>query len=158
EKRRILIQSSEALKGKRNEVTKEIAEKKRNKESADDVIQAMQEVSKEIKAIDAELEEIEMITKNIAVGLPNLPHKSVLVGNSEDDNVEMSRWGDDLISRPGANPKAHWDIGEDLKILDFARGAKVSQSRFVYYCGAGARLERAIYNFMLDTQTEEHGY
>ncbi len=158
EKRRVLIQKSETLKSKRNEVTKEIAEKKRNKESADDVIQAMQEVSKEIKVIDAELDEIATITNNIAVGLPNLPHESVPVGDSEDDNVEISRWGDNLISRPGENPKPHWDIGEDLKILDFVRGAKVSQSRFVYYCGAGARLERAIYNFMLDVQTEEHGY
>lgn len=158
EKRRVLIQKSETLKSKRNEVTKEIAEKKRNKESADDVIQAMQEVSKEIKVIDAELDEIATITNDIAVGLPNLPHESVPVGDSEDDNVEISRWGDNLISRPGENPKPHWDIGEDLKILDFVRGAKVSQSRFVYYCGAGARLERAIYNFMLDVQTEEHGY
>lgn len=158
EKRRVLIQQSENLKSKRNEVTKEIAEKKRNQESADDVIQAMQEVSKEIKEIDAQLEEIETITRNIAVGLPNLPHESVPVGDSEDDNVEISRWGEDFISRPGDSPKAHWDIGEDLKILDWARGAKVSQSRFVYYCGAGARLERAIYNFMLDVQTEEHGY
>lgn len=158
EKRRVLIQQSENLKSKRNEVTKEIAEKKRNQESADDVIQAMQEVSKEIKEIDAQLEEIETITRNIAVGLPNLPHESVPVGDSEDDNVEISRWGEDFISRPGDSPKAHWDIGEDLKILDWARGAKVSRSRFVYYCGAGARLERAIYNFMLDVQTEEHGY
>ena len=158
EKRRVLIQQSENLKSKRNEVTKEIAEKKRNQESADEVIQAMQEVSKEIKEIDAQLEEIETITRNIAVGLPNLPHESVPVGDSEDDNVEISRWGEDFISRPGDSPKAHWDIGEDLKILDWARGAKVSQSRFVYYCGAGARLERAIYNFMLDVQTEEHGY
>ena len=158
EKRRVLIQKSETLKNKRNEVTKEIAEKKRHKESADEAIQAMQEVSKEIKAIDAELEEIATITNDIAVGLPNLPHESVPVGDSEDDNVEISRWGDDLISRSGENPKPHWDIGEDLKILDFARGAKVAQSRFVYYRGAGARLERAIYNFMLDVQTEEHGY
>lgn len=158
EKRRALIQQSENLKSKRNEVTKEIAEKKRNRESADEVIQAMQELSKEIKEIDAQLEEIEMITRNIEVGLPNFPHESVPAGESEDDNVEIARWGEDFISRPGDSPKAHWDIGEDLKILDWARGAKVSQSRFVYYCGAGARLERVIYNFMLDVQTEEHGY
>lgn len=158
EQRRVLIQQSETLKSKRNEVTKEIAEKKRNKESADDVIKEMQEVSKEIKTIDAELETIEEETYNIATGLPNLPHESVPVGDSEDDNVEISRWGDEFLSRPGSEPKAHWDLGEDLKILDFARGAKVSQSRFVYYCGAGARLERALYNFMLDVQSEEHGY
>lgn len=158
QKRRDLIQKSEKLKNKRNQVTEEIAEKKRNKESADEAIQSMQEVSKEIKAIDHELEEVEKETNDIASGLPNLPHESVPVGESEDDNVEISRWGDDLISRPGDNPKPHWEIGEDLGILDFQRGAKVSQSRFVYYVGGAARLERALYNFMLDTHTSENGY
>lgn len=158
EKRRVLIQDSEKLKNKRNEVTKEIAEKKRNKESADEAIQSMQEVSKQIKEIDQELEEIEKVTYEISTGLPNLPHESIPVGESEDDNVEINRWGDDLLSRPGDNPKPHWELGEELDILDFARGAKVSQSRFVYYKGAGARLERALYNFMLDVQADEHGY
>lgn len=158
ERRRELIQESEKLKSKRNEVSKEIAEKKRNNESADNVIQSMQEVSKQIKAVDKELKEVEHETQYIAARLPNLPHESIPVGGSEDDNEEVNRWGDDLISRPGENPKPHWDLGEDLKILDFQRGAKVSQSRFVYYKGAGARLERSLYNFMLDTQTEEHGY
>src|SRR5690625_1314361 len=104
-KRRTLIQESEQLKNKRNQVTKEIAEKKRNKESAEEAIHSMQEVSKEIKAIDHELEEVEKETSDIATGLPNLPHESVPVGETEDDNVEISRWGDDLISRPGDNPK-----------------------------------------------------
>lgn len=157
-KRRELIQESEQLKNKRNQVTKEIAEKKRNKESAEEAIHSMQEVSKEIKTIDHELEEVEKETSNIATGLPNLPHESVPVGESEDDNVEISRWGDDLISRPGDNPKPHYEIGEDLGILDFKRGAKVAQSRFVYYVGAAARLERALYNFMLDTHTTQNGY
>lgn len=158
ERRRVLIQDSEKLKSKRNQVSKEIAEKKRNNESADDVIQSMQEVSKDIKAIDKELDEVESETREIATGLPNLPDASVPVGDSEEDNEEISRWGDDLISRPGAEPKPHWELGEDLKILDFKRGAKVAQSRFVYYKGAGAHLERALYNFMLDVQTTEHGY
>ncbi len=158
ERRRKLIQKSEKLKSKRNEVSKEIAEKKRNNESADDVIQSMQEVSKEIKQIDKELEKAEKETWDISTGLPNLPHESVPVGETEEDNEEVSRWGDALISRPGDEPKPHWDLGEDLGILDFARGAKVAQSRFLYYLGAGARLERALYNFMLDVQTKEHGY
>jgi len=158
ERRRELIQKSEKLKSKRNEVSKEIAEKKRNNESADDVIQSMQEVSKEIKQIDKELEEAEKETWDISTGLPNLPHESVPVGETEEDNEEVNRWGDELISRPGDEPKPHWDLGEDLGILDFARGAKVAQSRFLYYLGAGARLERALYNFMLDVQTKEHGY
>ncbi len=158
ERRRKLIQKSEKLKSKRNEVSKEIAEKKRNNESADDVIQSMQEVSKEIKQIDKELEKAEKETWDISTGLPNFPHESVPVGETEEDNEEVSRWGDALISRPGDEPKPHWDLGEDLGILDFARGAKVAQSRFLYYLGAGARLERALYNFMLDVQTKEHGY
>ncbi|HLR91734.1 MAG TPA: serine--tRNA ligase [Atopostipes sp.] len=158
QKRRDLIQKSEKLKSKRNQVTEEIAEKKRNKESADEAIQSMQEVSKEIKAIDHELEEVAKETNDIASGLPNLPHESVPVGETEEDNVEISRWGEDLISRPGDNPKPHWEIGEDLGILDFQRGAKVAQSRFVYYVGGAARLERALYNFMLDTHTSENGY
>lgn len=157
-KRRELIQESEKLKNERNQVTKEIAEKKRNKESADEAIQYMQEVSKKIKEIDNELEAVEKETRDIASGLPNFPHESVPVGETEEDNVEISRWGDDLISRPGENPKPHYEIGENLGILDFQRGAKVAQSRFVYYIGAAARLERALYNFMLDTHIAENGY
>lgn len=157
-KRRELLQVSEELKKERNEVSKEIAEKKRNKESADSVIEAMQQVGKEIKEIDLTLEEVSTEIGTISSGLPNLPHESIPVGESEDDNVEISRWGDEFLSRPGDNPKAHWDIGEDLGILDWQRGAKVSQSRFVYYIGGAARLERALYNFMLDVHVEEHGY
>jgi len=90
--------------------------------------------------------------------LPNLPHESVPVGEDEDDNVEIRRWGDDLIPKFDGDPKAHWEIGEDLGILDFERGAKVAGSRFLYYKDLGARLERALYNYMLDTHTSEHGY
>ncbi len=158
EKRRELLQESEELKKERNVVSKEIAEKKRNKESADDVIEAMQEVGRQIKDIDVKLAEASEEIAYIAQGLPNLSHESVPVGESEDDNVEINRWGDEYLSRPGSNPKAHWDIGEDLGILDWQRGAKVSQSRFVYYIGGAARLERALYNFMLDVHVEEHGY
>ena len=157
-KRRELLQVSEELKKERNDVSKEIAEKKRNKESADSVIEAMQQVGKEIKEVDLQLEEVSAELATISSGLPNLPHESIPVGESEDDNVEISRWGDELLGRPGDNPKAHWDIGEDLGILDWQRGAKVSQSRFVYYIGGAARLERALYNFMLDVHVEEHGY
>lgn len=157
-KRREIIQKSEQLKNERNQVTKEIAEKKRNKESADEAIHSMQKVSKEIKKVDQELEKVKAKTNDIASRLPNFPHESVPVGETEDDNVEVKRWGDELIDRPGENPKPHWEIGENLGILDFQRGAKVAQSRFVYYKGAAARLERALYNFMLDTHTSENGY
>lgn len=156
--RRELLQESEELKKERNEVSKEIAEKKRNKEAADEIIQSMQEVSKKIKQIDEQLEKISQEMKEITEGLPNLPHESVPVGATEEDNVEVSRWGDEFLERPGDQPKAHWDLGEELGILDWKRGAKVSQSRFVYYIDAGARLERALYNFMLDVHGQEHGY
>lgn len=158
EKRRAHIQKSENLKKKRNDVSSAIANKKRNKENADDDIKEMKEVGVEIKTVDADLEKIEEQIEDIAAGLPNLPHESVPVGADEDDNVEISRWGDEFLPEFAKGAKAHWDIGDELDILDFDRGAKVSGSRFLYYKGLGARLERALYNFMLDMHTGEHGY
>lgn len=156
ENRRELIQKSEQLKKERNDVSDQIAQKKRNKENADDAIASMKKVGSEIKAIDTQLEDIEEQVKTIASGLPNLPHPSLPIGEDEESNEEVRRWGD--IPEFGFEPKPHWDLGTDLNILDFERGAKVARSRFVYYRGLGARLERAIYNFMLDIHTSEHGY
>ncbi|WP_018658965.1 serine--tRNA ligase [Allofustis seminis] len=158
EKRRELIQKSEQLKKERNEMSALIAEKKRNRESADDVIARMQNVGAEIKAIDAQLEEVSEKTDYIATRLPNMTHESVPVGVDENDNQEVARWGDEFLKRVIENPKPHWEVGENLDILDFERGAKVAHRRFVYYKGLGARLERAVYNFMLDLHTEKHGY
>lgn len=154
--RREKIVETENLKQYRNGVSQEIAQLKRNKENADDKIAEMKEVGDKIKALDEELNEIEEKTTFIATRLPNLPHASVPVGADEEDNVEVRRWG-----TPRAfdfEPKAHYDIAEALDILDFERGAKVTGSRFVFYKGLGARLERACYNYMLDLHTEEHGY
>ncbi|ARD91849.1 serine--tRNA ligase [Lactococcus lactis subsp. cremoris] len=150
-KRRELIVKSEALKAERNSVSDEISQVKRAKGDASTQIAAMQKVSAEIKAIDAELAEIEENLNEIIIMLPNLPHESTPIGADEDDNVEVRRVG----QTPTFNfePKAHWDLGEDLVILDWERGGKVTGSRFLFYKGAGARLERALYNFMLD----EHG-
>ncbi|KLK97195.1 serine--tRNA ligase [Lactococcus lactis] len=150
-KRRELIVKSEALKAERNSVSDEISQVKRAKGDASAQIAAMQKVSSEIKAIDAELAEIEENLNEIIIMLPNLPHESTPIGADEDDNVEVRRVG----QTPTFNfePKAHWDLGEDLGILDWERGGKVTGSRFLFYKGAGARLERALYNFMLD----EHG-
>lgn len=156
EKRRELIQKSEQLKKERNQTSEEIAKKKRNKENADDAIAAMKQVGSDIKAIDNELEEIEEKTTAIASGLPNLPHPSIPVGEDEDANEEVRKWGE--VKTFDFEPKPHWDLGTDLKILDFERGAKVARSRFLFYKGLGARLERALYNFMLDLHTSEHGY
>ncbi|MCP4143756.1 serine--tRNA ligase [Alkalibacterium olivapovliticus] len=156
EKRRELIQKSEQLKKERNDVTEQIAQKKRNKENADDAISAMKQVGADIKAIDAELDTLEEQTMAIASVLPNLPHPSLPVGEDEESNEEIRRWGD--TPEFDFEPKPHWDLGDDLKILDFERGAKVARSRFLYYKGLGARLERALYNFMLDLHVTEHGY
>lgn len=157
EKRRDYIQKSEQLKKTRNDVSDEIANKKRNKENADDAIASMQKVGAEIKQIDKDLEEIEVQFHGIAAGLPNLPHESLPVGVDEESNQEIRRWGE-IDEKPAFEMKPHWEIGTDLDILDFERGAKVAKSRFLYYKGLGARLERALYNFMLDVHIEEHGY
>lgn len=158
EKRRALIQESERLKKTRNEVSDEIATKKRNKENADEAIEAMKKVGADIKRIDQELEEVETKFQDIADGLPNLPHESLPVGEDEESNLEVRNWGNGNNGQYDFEPKPHWEIGADLDILDFERGAKVAKSRFLYYKGLGARLERALYNFMLDVHTEEHGY
>jgi seryl-tRNA synthetase len=156
ERRRELIQKSEKLKKERNDVSEQIAQKKRNKENAGEAIAAMKQVGADIKAIDAELDELEEKTQAIASGLPNLPHPSLPIGEDEESNEEVRKWGD--LPKFDFEPKAHWDLGADLKILDFERGAKVARSRFLYYKGLGARLERALYNFMIDLHVTEHGY
>ena len=154
--RRSLIVTTEELKSYRNEVSGAIATLKRNKENADEKIKEMREVGEKIKALDEQLAQIDEKIETIATGLPNLPHESVPVGADEADNVEVRKWGKPV--EMDFEAKAHWEIAEELDILDFERGAKVSGSRFVYYKGLGARLERAVYNFMLNLHTEEHGY
>lgn len=156
EKRRELLQESEQLKKHRNDVSAQIAEKKRNKEDADEVIAAMKEVGEEIKTIDADLEKLEVQVNDLAAGLPNLPNASVPVGPDEDSNIEVRKWGEPTAF--DFEPQPHWDLGTSLGILDFERGAKVARSRFLFYKGLGARLERALYNFMLDLHVTEHGY
>ena len=106
--------------------------------------------------MDTEIAEVDEKLKQIATTLPNLPHDSVPVGSDEEDNVEIRRWSEPRTF--AFEPKPHWEIAENLDILDFERGAKVAGSRFVYYKGLGARLERAVYNFMLDQHIYEHGY
>ena len=154
-RRRELLVETEGLKQKRNEVSAEIANAKRNKQDATDAIKEMREVGAKIKSLDEELEEVEATVKDIASRLPNLPNPTIPVGTDESANVELRKVG--TPREFDFEPKAHWDIGEDLGILDFDRGAKVSGARFVYYKGLGARLERAVYNFMLDEHAKE-GY
>ncbi|WP_339174600.1 serine--tRNA ligase [Solibacillus sp. FSL R5-0691] len=155
-KRRELIAKTEVLKAERNKVSEQISVMKRNKEDATEVIARMREVGDEIKALDAELNAIEEEFKNMMMRLPNIPHESVPVGTEEDDNVEEYTWGD--VPAFDFETKAHWDIAKDLDIVDFERGAKVTGSRFLFYKGLGARLERALLNFMMDLHSDEHGY
>lgn len=156
EERLALLNEVEQQKQTRNQVTQEIATLKRNKENADAKISEMQEIGKVIKENDEKLNKLTGRIEEIEHRLPNIPHESVPVGEDEEGNVEIRRWG----TKPEFDfePLNHWDIAEKLDILDFERGAKVAGSRFVYYKGLGARLERAIYNFMLDQHTTNNGY
>jgi len=153
--RREVISQTETLKAERNAVSDEIGLLRRNKENADDKIARMKEVGEEILVLDEKLAKLDEQVTYIIDRLPNLPHDSVPIGADEDDNVEVRRWNQ--APEFDFQPKAHYEIGEALGILDFERGAKVSGARFLYYRGLGARLERAVYNFMLD-QHQEEGY
>lgn len=155
-RRRTLIVETEALKSQRNEVSQEIAKLKREKQDADAKIEEMRVVGDRIKTLDIELREIDEKLDMILMSIPNIPHESTPVGESEDDNVEIRKWGE--VRAFDFEPKAHWDLGTDLDILDFENAAKVTGSRFVFYKKLGARLERALINFMMDLHSNEHGY
>ncbi|GKV70447.1 serine--tRNA ligase [Sporosarcina sp. NCCP-2716] len=156
DKRRDLLAKVEVLKAERNEVSQQVAELKRNKQDADELVLKMRKVGEDIKAYDNELHGIEEQLDYVLMRIPNIPHDSVPMGDSEDDNVEIRKWGE--TPEFSYEPKPHWEIGTGLQILDFERAAKVTGSRFVFYRGLGARLERALINFMMDLHQEEHGY
>ena len=155
-RRRELLVETEGLKQKRNEVSAEIANAKRNKQDATDAIKEMREVGAKIKSLDEELEEVEATVKDMASRLPNLPNPTIPVGPDESANVELRKVG--TPREFDFEPKAHWDIGTNLDILDFERGTKIAGTRFTVYKGLGARLERAVIQFFLNTPTEESGY
>ncbi|EUJ23361.1 seryl-tRNA ligase [Listeria grandensis FSL F6-0971] len=155
-RRRTLIIEVETLKSQRNEVSQEIAQLKREKQDADAKIEEMRVVGDRIKTFDIELNEIDEKLRNILMAIPNIPHESTPIGDTEDDNVEVRKWGE--VRTFDFEPKAHWDLGTDLGILDFENAAKVAGSRFVFYKKLGARLERALINFMMDLHATEHGY
>jgi len=156
QKRRELIVESEKLKGQRNEVSQQVAALKREKKDADHLIQEMRAVGDKIKTLDDELKGVEETLETLLLSIPNLPHESVPVGESEDDNVEIRKWGQ--IREFDFEPKPHWEIADKLGILDFERAGKVTGSRFVFYKDLGARMERALISFMLDLHVEKHGY
>ncbi|HEX2769801.1 MAG TPA: serine--tRNA ligase [Geobacteraceae bacterium] len=154
-RRRELLRQSEELKAVRNRVSEEIS-RIRDKSQAQGRIAEMREVGVRIKALDEELKGVEEALELFLMTVPNIPCSSVPVGVSEADNVEIRKWGE--IPTFSFDPKPHWEIGEALGILDFERGAKLTGARFTLYKGAGARLERALINFMLDLHTERHNY
>lgn len=154
-KRRELLSQAEQLKSQRNDVSGQIALAKRNKEDASDAIVKMRQVGQKIKGLDEQANHAVEVVNDMAARLPNLPNETIPVGTDESANVELRKVG--TPRKFAFEPKAHWDLGEELDILDFERGAKVSGARFVYYKGLGAKLERALYNFMLD-EHEKEGY
>ena len=155
-KRRTLIQEVEADKSQRNTVSAEISQMKRNGEDATEKITAMRALGDKISATDKELKEVEERLHAVMLTIPNMPAADVPVGKDDTENPEIRKWGEP--KHFDFEPKAHWDIGEKLGILDSERAAKVSGARFYYYKGAGARLERAVYNFFLDQHTRKDGY
>jgi seryl-tRNA synthetase len=154
--RRALLSETEALKSKRNTVSQEISRLKRAKENADDLVAEMRLVGEKISGIDAQIREVEGRLHDIIMNIPNVPHESVVVGKDENDNKEIRRWGEPRSF--DFEPKPHWDVGEQLGILDFERGRKVTGARFTFYKGLGSRLERSLISFMLDLHTGQHGF
>lgn len=154
--RRKAIQEWESLRALQKKVSEEVSQKKRKGEDASELITEMKKVSQNLKALDGVVEEKERALQEFLLMIPNIPHSSVPVGKDSEDNVEVRRWGE--IPSFNFEPKAHWDIGEELGILDFKAGAKIAGARFTLYWDLGAKLERALINFMLDLHTREHGY
>ncbi|MBI1893808.1 MAG: serine--tRNA ligase [Candidatus Rokubacteria bacterium] len=154
--RRQLLREAEELRAFRNRVSEEIAEAKRQGQAAEREVARMREVGDRLKSLDPEIRAREERIDALLLQLPNLPHESVPRGASAADNREIRRWGEPR--RFDFAPKAHWEIGEALGILDFARGAKLAGSRFTVLWGVGAQLERALITFMLDLHIREHGY
>ena len=155
-KRREYVYETEQLKAKQNEVSKQIPMLKKEGKDVAPIFEEMKAISEKTKDLDSIIRDLDEQIYNIMMTIPNIPHESVPVGQTDEDNVEIRRWSEPREFDFEAKP--HWDIGENLGILDFETGAKVSGSRFTFYRGAGARLERAVINFFLATHTEQSGY
>jgi seryl-tRNA synthetase len=155
EQRRQVIYEVEELKGRKNKVSEEVAKLKKAKQDAEAVVLEMREVSEKIKEMDERVRGLDEEIIDILMNIPNTPYDGIPDGSSDADNVEIRKQGEP--TKFEYEPKAHWDIGVDLNILDFETAAKVTGARFTFYRGLGARLERSLINFMLDTHTEK-GY
>ena len=156
EKRRGLLYEAESLKAKQNEESKKIAVLKKEGKDASGIFAELKDLSDRIKELDGQIRDAEDELYKILLSIPNIPNDTVPDGNSDEDNVEIRRWGEP--TKFDFEPKAHWDLGESLNILDFQAAAKITGARFTVYRGMGARLERAIISYFLDTHTEKNGY
>ena len=156
EKKRKLLFEVEGLKNKQNITSKEIPVYKKEKKDVSNLMKQMKDLSDSIKDFDLKIRDLDKEIIDILLRIPNIPNETVPMGYSDDDNVEIRKWGTPRNFE--FEPKAHWDIGENLNILDFNKAAKVTGARFTFYKGKGARLERALINFMLDLHTNKHGY
>jgi seryl-tRNA synthetase len=155
-KRRDILQAVETLRNERNSVSKQVGELKKKKEDASALIEKMGNVSAKIKEYDESLRVTEEELNAFVMIVPNVQHESVPQGQGSEDNTVVHTWGEKPVF--SFEPKQHFELGESLNILDFARGAKITGARFTVYRGAGAQLERALFNFMLDLHVEKHGY
>jgi len=160
DKRRRVQQEADDLRRKRNDVSEEIGRLKKTGQQAEDKVAEMRAVGDSIASLETVIREAEEAQRNILLTIPNLPHESVPDGRDESGNIELRRWSPEDAGPPKFSfaPKPHWDIAEYLDIIDFDRAAKITGARFALYKGMGARLERALINFMLDLHTTEHGY
>ena len=156
DKRRALLAEVEALKAKQNEVTKKIPAMKKAGEDTTAVFAEMKELSEKVKELDSKVREVEEELSRMMLTIPNIPDESVPDGDTDEDNIEIRKFGEP--KNFGFEPKAHWDLGKDLGILDPDTAAKITGARFTVYKDIGARLERAVINYYLDTHTEKHGY
>ena len=154
--RRKAIQEWERLRALQKKVSDDVSKRKREGQDVSELLAEMKKVSQELKELDGVVQEKERVLNDLLLTIPNLPHPSVPKGTDSSENVEVRRWGE--IPKFNFEPKPHWDLGEDLGILDFKRGAKIAGARFTLYWDLGAKLERALINFMLDLHTKEHGY
>lgn len=152
ERRKEILGEVEDMKAKKNTVSKQVGVLKKNGEDATAIMEEMKALGVKISALDAELKEVQEGIRTELLSIPNIPNESVPEGTDDSCNVEVRRWG---TPPEIENPKAHWDIGEDLDILDFERASKISGARFTVYKGLGARLERAVYNYFLDVHTSK---
>lgn len=156
EKRREVIQKVESMKAEQNKLSKQVPQMKKNGEDTTELFKNLKKLSDDIKSLDDDLKNIDEEIREYLMEIPNTPNKDVTVGLDDTENLEMRKWGEPR--KFDFDIKAHWDLGVDLDILDFERATKISKSRFSVFKGKGARLERALMNFMVDLHTDKQGY